>query len=177
MTTSQGLALALAFDFPAEGGEVDNPADHGGPTNFGITQRTWDAYCAAIGLPLSSVDDITRDEAAAVYRWGYWGPGHCEELPLKLGICHFDWCVNHGVYGAAFTLQAALGVAQDGIIGPITLTAAAKCDVWPTVTKYLALREDWYQQDVAQNPSQQVFLYGWLNRVDNLRDYLETLDD
>ena len=55
------------------------------------------------------------------------------------------------------------------------IAAAAKCDVWPTVTKYLALRESWYQSDVDRNPSQEVFLDGWTNRVDNLRDYLAGL--
>ena len=173
---SSAFDLALKFTLFAEGGYSDNPADSGGPTNYGITQATWDEYTAAQGLAPSPVAGITLADAEAIYQANYWDAGFCGQLPEKLGICHFDWCVNHGVYGAALTLQAALGVYQDGIIGPITLGAAANCDVWPTVTKYLALREDWYQQDVAQNPSQQVFLDGWLNRVDNLRDYLETLN-
>lgn len=166
---------ALKFTLFAEGGYSDNPEDSGGPTNYGITQGTWDEYTSAQGLPPSPVDRLPLSTAKVIYQHMYWEAGHCPALPEKLAICHFDWCVNHGVQGAALTLQAALGVYQDGIIGPITLAAAAKCAVWPTVTKYLALREAWYQTDVDQNPSQEVFLDGWLNRVDNLRDYLESL--
>lgn len=174
-----GLQLALRFTLgpSVEGGYSDNPNDHGGPTNFGVTQASWDYYCSENGLPSSFVGNITMADAANVYSWGYWGKGFCGQLPLKLGICHFDWCVNRGVAGAAKTLQAALGVSQDGDIGPITLGAAASCAVWPTVTKYLSFREQWYQQDVAANPSQQVFLDGWLNRIDNLRDYLQAIAD
>ena len=169
------FALALKFTLFAEGGYSDNPADSGGPTNYGITQGTWDAYTAAQGLAPSPVDRLPLSTAKAIYQHMYWEAGHCPDLPEKLAICHFDWCVNHGVGGAAFTLQAALGVFQDGQIGPLTLAAAGRCQVWPTVVKYLALREDWYHQDVLSNPSQSVFLDGWTNRVDNLRDYLEVL--
>ena len=167
--------LALKFTLFAEGGYSDNPADSGGPTNYGITQGTWDAYTAAQGLPPSPVDRLPLSTAKAIYQHMYWDSGHCPDLPEKLAICHFDWCVNHGVTGAAFTLQAALGVTQDGIIGPVTLAAAAKCAVWPTVEKYLDLRRTWYITDADQNHSQGVFLGGWLCRVDNLRDYLEAL--
>ena len=170
------FALALKFTLFAEGGYSDNPADGGGPTNYGITQATWDAYTAAQGLASSPVSGLPLSTAKVIYQQMYWEAGHCPDLPEKLAICHFDWCVNHGVVGAAFTLQTALDVAQDGNVGPITIAAAAKCDVWPTVVKYLQLREDWYQQDVVQNQSQQVFLDGWLTRVDNLRDYLENLN-
>lgn len=169
------LQIALKFTIGAEGGYSDNPDDHGGPTNFGVTQATWDAYCQTYGLPITHVCNITMGDATKVYQWGYWDAGFCGEMPLQLGVCHFDWCVNHGVEGAALTLQDALGVYQDGIIGPITLRAANSCAVWPTVTKYLALREQWYQDDAAGNPSQQGFLQGWLNRVDSLRDYLQGL--
>ena len=168
---------ALKFTLFAEGGYSDNPEDSGGPTNYGVTQETWDKYCQAQGLPPSPVSGLPLSDAKAIYQHMYWDAGFCEQLPEKLGICHFDWCVNHGVEGAAITLQAALGVYQDGIIGPITLRAAASCDVWPTVTKYLALREAWYYSEVDRNPSQEVFLDGWLNRVDNLRDYLEAIPD
>ncbi|WP_075322587.1 glycoside hydrolase family 108 protein [Acidithiobacillus albertensis] len=173
------LQTALKFTLgpSIEGGFSDNPNDHGGPTNFGVTQATWDAYCQAQGLPSSDVANIVILDAASVYQWGYWDAGFCGQMPLQLGVAHFDWCVNHGVGGAAITLQAALGVYQDGDIGPITLRAANSCDVWPTVTKYLALREQWYQDDAAANPSQQEFLQGWLNRVDLLRNYLQGLSN
>jgi lysozyme family protein len=169
------FALALKFTLFAEGGYSDNPADSGGPTNYGITQGSWDAYTAAQGLAPSPVSGLPLSTAKAIYQHAYWDAGHCQALPEKLGICHFDWCVNHGVGGAAFTLQEALGVTQDGDIGPATLAAAAVGSVEPKVSRYLALRRAWYKQDVANNQSQSVFLDGWMNRVNNLQAYLAGL--
>lgn len=183
MSTAQpdAFPLALKFTLFAEGGYSDNPEDGGGPTNYGITQATWDAYTTAHGLAPSPVAGIPLSTAETIYRHLYWDAGHCDAMPAHLGICHFDWCVNHGVIGAAYTLQAALRVSQDGIIGPVTLAAIASAAqanrTGVIVARYLTLRDQWYRADVAQNPSQAVFLEGWLNRVDNLRDYLAGLPD
>ena len=35
---------ALTFVLRWEGGYVDHPADPGGATNYGVTQRTYDAW-------------------------------------------------------------------------------------------------------------------------------------
>ena len=41
---------ALALVLKMEGGRVDNPADPGGLTAFGITQHTYDAWSARQGV-------------------------------------------------------------------------------------------------------------------------------
>jgi lysozyme family protein len=167
--------LALKFTLFSEGGYSDNPADSGGPTNYGITQGTWDAYCASKGNPSSPVSGIKLLTATAIYDANYWDAAHCGAIPEKMGIALFDWAVNHGVYGAVFTLQAALSVAADGNIGPITIKAANTCPLEPTLLKFLDLRREWYKQDVLNIPSQIEFLDGWMNRVNNLQEYLAKL--
>lgn len=166
---------ALKFTLGAEGGYSDNPLDTGGPTNFGITQRTWDAYRTSIKTSLTDVEGITMAEATDVYSRMYWIPARCGNMPPQLGICHFDWAVNHGVEGAARTLQRSLKVTVDGDIGPLTLSAANSGDPMLHAIDYLALRAYWYRRNVMLDPSQSVFLNGWLERVNNLRAYVAAL--
>ena len=169
------FSQALAFTLKEEGGYVDDPADRGGATNRGITQATYDTYRHHKGLPAHGVRDIEDLEAADIYQAMYWSPAHCAELEARLGICHFDWAVNHGVHGAVATLQQALGVSPDGIFGPATRVALGSKPPEQTITNYLAIRRRWYMDRVNAEPDQAKFLAGWLGRVDRLESYLENL--
>ena len=169
------LAQALAFTLREEGGQVDDPADHGGATNRGVTQSTYDGSRRGLGFVLRDVREISARETEDIYQTLYWGPAHCDELEPRLGICHFDWAVNHGVVGAIQTLQRALAVSPDGIFGPGTRRAAASAEPMITITRYLAVRRAWYRDRVKDEPDQTRFLAGWLGRMERLEAYLETL--
>ena len=169
------LSTALAFTLPTEGGYSNKAADHGGPTDEGVTQATYDNYLAKHGLPSRPVSGITAPEVQDIYSSLYWLPAHCAELPIRLGICHFDWAVNHGVEGAIKTLQEALSVTADGIFGSLTRAAIQGQPEAEIVAEYLKLRREWYEADAKENPDQAEFLTGWLNRVDRLEKYLATV--
>ena len=62
-------------------------------------------------------------ETGAIYRARYWDAVAGDELPEGLDLAVFDFAVNSGPVRAVAYLQAALGVAQDGIVGPVTLGA------------------------------------------------------
>ncbi len=79
-----------------EGGYTNNPADPGGPTNWGITiadaRQYWkaDADAADVkAMPLSVAIDI--------YRKHYWLPVNGDTLPAGLDLAVFDFAVNSGV--------------------------------------------------------------------------------
>lgn len=165
---------ALAFTLKAEGGFVDDPADHGGATNHGVTQGAYDAWRDGQKLPRQGVELITDAETASVYLELYWGPGRCEQMPLRLAVVHFDWCVNHGPEGAIKTLQQVVGVDADGQFGPATAAAVAAAPVGAYYA-YINLRRAWWTQRCQQRPDQAKFLHGELNRCDNLQRYVETL--
>lgn len=168
---------ALAFTLGQEGGFSDNPRDHGGSTNMGITQRTLDAFNATHGLPKESVHDIDRDKAALVYQLNYWTPAHCAAMPDKLGMCVFDFAVNSGVHQALATLQTCLGTGPDGRWGPKTAALVSAIDrdaETALVVSYLDARRDFLQDIVERNPGQHVFLTGWLRRVDALQAVIAT---
>jgi lysozyme family protein len=169
------FAQALAFVLKEEGGFVDNPADSGGATNHGITQAVYDDYRSTRKLPIQSVGLITDAETSDIYENNYWEPSRAQTMHEPLATCHMDWSVNHGIQGALKTLQAALNVTADGVWGPETASALATADTVETAQVYNSLRRQWYINRVAANPSQSVFIKGWLGRVDRLDAYCETL--
>lgn len=169
------LSTALAFTLKEEGGYVDNPDDHGGATNHGITQATYDTWRDSHGEPRQSVKQIANEEVQGIYGEMYWAPGHCPALSPALAIAHFDWCVNHGCAGAIGALQQTMGIKADGVFGPATVAALAAQDDGRLWRAYDELRRGWYQARVATHPDQAAFLKGWLARVDRLDGYLERL--
>lgn len=163
----------LKFILEREGGYVDRAEDRGGPTNRGITQAVYDEYRVNQGLSRNPVSGISADEIAAIYSSGYWKPCRCDLLPEPLDLVVLDGAVNHGVKQSSKFLQRALGVGDDGFVGPATVEAAHKdADsgmMTTVVADILDQRRDFYDHLVEKNPSQQVFIKGWHNRLTELR--------
>lgn len=153
----------------SEGGYVNHPADRGGATNRGVTQLTYDTYRRIHGLPIQDVRQLTEEEVQAIYSKGYWQTTSCDHLPWPVNLVVFDCAVNSGPLRAAKMLQQELGVVADGAIGPKTLAAVAAVDPIQLATRYLDRRDEFYGAIVKGNPSQSVFLKGWLNRTSRLR--------
>ena len=154
------LRITLSF----EGGYVDHPSDKGGPTNFGITQATYDRYGGG-GNPVKSIKKL---EVYDIYWTEYWKPSKSQYLPTPLSLLHFDASVHHRRSQAARFLQRALRVTDDGIVGPITIKAAGKRDSLSTAISCLGQRAVYFGLLVNKDESQEVFLDGWLNRIDRL---------
>lgn len=112
-----------------EGGWANHPADPGGPTMKGVTQRVYDAYRDRAGKPRQTVRNIGEDELQAIYRRQYGDAIRFDELPRGVDYCVFDGAVNSGPAQAARWLQRALGAAQvDGHVGAITIDKANAAD-------------------------------------------------
>lgn len=165
------LQLAMAFTRKAEGGFV---SDNGGPTDFGVTQETYDAYRHSVGAPLQDVRLIGASEVQTIMFQDYWKPAHCDDLPTKLSVCQFDAAFNSGCGEAIKLLQRALGVTVDGDYGPFTHSAVLACDDLHTSAAYLDARWAFMQQICAGEPPAKR-LNGYRNRVQHLRDYLAQL--
>jgi len=82
----------------SEGGYVDDPADPGGETNWGISKRNH---------PNVDIRNLTRDGAIAIYRAEFWTPLACDNFPPGLGFQLLDFAVNSGVSTATRKLQAS----------------------------------------------------------------------
>ncbi|MDV2986992.1 UNVERIFIED_CONTAM: glycoside hydrolase family 108 protein [Methylobacteriaceae bacterium AG10] len=156
----RALALVLAH----EGGYVDHPADPGGATNLGITIGTLSDW---LGRPASKaeVKALTRATVAPIYRKNYWDRVRGDELPPGVDYCVFDFAVNSGPGRAIPSLQRAIGVADDGKIGPITLAAARERLSAQTVERICADRLAFLRRLTTWG----TFGKGWSRRVEGVR--------
>ncbi|WP_084587840.1 glycoside hydrolase family 108 protein [Devosia riboflavina] len=151
-----------------EGGYVDHPSDPGGATNMGITRKTlarWRKVTPWTGLPKTAVAALTRNEAALIYRANYWNTAKAGSMPSGVDLALFDFAVNSGPDRAARVLQAALGVAADGEIGPVTLAAVEAADPRRLINMLCDRRLSFLQRLT----SFAVFGRGWTRRVAEIR--------
>lgn len=153
---------SLSFLLRDEGGNDDDPEDHGGRTSRGITQREYDAWRDEQALPLKDVWQATNDEVENIYHDEYWLP-LCDTLPDGIDYLYFDMAVNAGPHRATILLQRALGVSADGRIGPVTRREIVLADPSELVRHYTEQKRKFYI-----SLHQPRFLRGWLNRCDHV---------
>lgn len=137
-----------------EGGYSNHPQDPGGETNWGVT--------VAIALEngyQGSMRDLPLDVAKAIYRKRYWDAVRADELPASVRYPMFDAAVNSGPGQAIRWLQRALGVADDGKLGPITLAAAAQA---PDLSRKLLGQRLEFMTNLSTWPA---FGKGWARRI------------
>ena len=169
-----------------EGGYVDNAADKGGPTCFGITE----AVARANGYA-GAMDRLPRDTAAAIYKRLYWLRPRFDEVARRserLAAELFDTGVNMGPAVAVTFVQRALtalnrnakdypDLTPDGRIGPTTLAALdaflrvrGQSSGETVILRALeALQGERYLRLAERRPGNEAFLYGWLaNRIGEL---------
>lgn len=171
------IAHIIADVIRSEGGYVDDPADRGGATKYGITIGTLGEWR---GRPVTKADvkALTVEEAAEIYAARYVrGPGF-DKLPESVQAVLVDFGVTSGPARAIKTLHAVLTVAGfgpltiDGRIGPKTIAAAARAaeqmaELLPDAC--CDERAAFYVELVRRDPSQRKFLDGWLRRAASFR--------
>lgn len=156
---ASNFAASLAAVLKSEGGNDADPADHGGRTSRGITQREYDAWNAEHSIPQGDVWNATSTQIASIYHDEYWLP-YCDAFPAGVDYLYFDMAVNAGPNRAAKLLQQALGVTADGRIGLITRQAVLAADPKALITKYSDAKRAFYL-----GLHQPRFTKGWLNRT------------
>lgn len=165
-----------------EGGYVNNPADPGGETNFGITVATArrNGYAGAMR-------DLTRDQAAAIYVREYvTAPGFARIAAINIIIAEkmVDAGVNCGPGRPGKWLQRVLNLLNrqgklfadltvDGALGPATqaalqsVLAARGIDGEKVIFRMLnSLHGAYYIEITEGRQASEEFIYGWfLNRI------------
>lgn len=140
-----------------EGGYVNNPADPGGETKYGISKRAY---------PGEDIKNMTLARAKALYLRDYWGPAGCDAVPDGLKFDLFDLAVNSGVTTAIKLLQSSAGVISDGVLGPRTLQALNSMPVHRLVARF----NGWRLAMMTNLPTWNQFGKGWTRRVaENLK--------
>lgn len=162
---------ALKLTLGHEGGYYDgSEARDPNPTNYGVTQKTYDAYRDGRGLPRRPVKQITMDEVEAIYKV-YWDGAVCDALPRLAALTVFDHSINAGPVAAIKVLQRALGVTPDGVVGPQTRAAIRSFQLHESE---LAERVCWerirFYVDLAKNQRLRPNLLSWVHRVVKFRE-------
>ncbi|HEX4261484.1 MAG TPA: glycosyl hydrolase 108 family protein [Acetobacteraceae bacterium] len=142
------LAFTIGYQVPGygeEGGEADNPSDPGGFTWRGVTLTTFRGWRDDPNATATDLLAISEDELVALYGALYWNTVQGDALPGALALEVADFGVNAGPRQSAIILQRAVGVTQDGSIGPQTLGAVAAANLTTLVGRFSALRLGFYQ--------------------------------
>ncbi|HAV5510577.1 TPA: hypothetical protein MW699_003241 [Acinetobacter baumannii] len=166
-----------------EGGYVNNPADRGGATKYGITQ----AVARENGYK-GNMKDLPLDVAKAIYRKNYWTLPRFDQVnTISSAVAEelLDTGVNCGINFAKPLLQRALNLLNnqgkagyadlkvDGVYGSNTLGALktylakrGKEGEKVLVRVLNIMQGQRYIEICERNPSQEQFFYGWIaNRV------------
>lgn len=146
-----------------EGGFSQSEGDPGGATNFGITLQTLSEWLGHNITP-EDVRNMTKAEAVEIYRANYWIPARCGDLPGGIDLMVFDFGVNAGPRTAIKCLQKAVGVTEDGSIGPRTLTAVHTANARDLIGTLSQLRLSYYR-GLANFER---FGRGWTNRTEQV---------
>jgi lysozyme family protein len=149
---SPAFTASLRFILRWEGGYADHPADPGGATDKGVTERVYDDWRRRQGLPERAVRQLEDAEMRGIYEAGYWLPPRCDLLQRQLDLVQFDTAVNMGAGRAVRMLQGALGCDVDGDFGSATRAAAEACRLGTTIIACCDAREAYYRRLAGQKP-------------------------
>lgn len=139
------LTFEQAFDrlIGHEGEFTDDPKDRGNwttgiigkgickGTKFGISAMTY---------PDLDIKNLTLDQAKAIYKRDWWDKLNADSLDAAIVFQVWDFAINAGMGTAKRKLQKSVGMAEDGIIGPLTLKAIQKSDLNDILMKFNAER-------------------------------------
>jgi lysozyme family protein len=173
-----GWRNAISLILLLEGGFVDNPLDRGGPTNHGITMPTLSSWRKK-QVTRDDIRSLDQQEARQIYRAFYWDAPRIWQIPnegLKTAV--FDQAVHSGHVRAVALLQTTLNrvnnakLATDGLIGPKTLGVCERSE-YPLMTRrYIQAARLRYATIVQNDPSQSVFIRGWMNRSHVVENFI-----
>lgn len=161
---SKKFDTSVSLILKHEGGYVNHPDDTGGPTNKGITLKTFQRFIKPKGT-IADLKRLTVSQAKSVYKQQYWNVCSCDDLPNGVDHAVFDYAVNSGPLKAKKALQKSLGVAQDGRIGPATLKAVKAHNIGYTIEILCAQRLKYLEN----RPNAKTFIKGWSKRVSRVK--------
>lgn len=183
MPASANIDIGTLIDgvIGREGGYVNNPADKGGATKWGVTEQVARAHGYA-----GDMKDLPRDRAVAIYQRQYWADPGFDGVALRypaVANLLFDIGVNMGTGVAGTFLQRCLNVLNDsgrqyadlvpdGRCGAVTLHALdgfrqqrgdqGGVRLWEAVS---SLRGARYVEICESRPANEAFAYGWFGRM------------
>lgn len=100
--------------------------------------------------PNLDIRNLTPEHAAKIYQEEYWDAVGCNDIPFPFNVAVFDTAVNCGVDRASDWLRNSKNVYE-----------------------FLAFRYQRYIDVVKKNPRMRKYIGGWLNRLTDLKKFIE----
>jgi lysozyme family protein len=168
---------AVEYVLGWEGGLVEDAADSGGITNFGISLRFLRGldeemlrkYGVYVPPDADAVREMTLEQARNIYFGEFWVGSGIERLrEQEVANYVFDMMVNMGIAQAVKLLQRAcwaltynLGcVKDDGVLGEMTISLANAFAPHEMIPVLMGIRAEFYR-----SLDKVAFLNGWLRRT------------
>lgn len=176
MTTEAAIERIIDGIIERESANYTNdPADRGGPTKYGVTLGDWAEYTKRPATP-AMIEALTEAEARPYYRHRYIASVGFDAIDDPwLRVFMIDMGVLEGRETAVKILQKVLGVAADGVFGPITRAALRHYQDLALLKRTLLVTRQHHLIGVAladkRIPRELLattnlrFLHGWWNRV------------
>lgn len=168
-----------------EGGYSNHPKDRGGPTKYGITKGTLEAYLKR-PVTIEEVRNLDIEQAREIYRTNYYYAPRIHTLPDIIEPICFDAAVHHGQARPILFVQQVVNdagfgpVDVDGVLGPETRKAAEACaeSAGDWMNDFLVEERDKFLKWIVDNdPTQRDFIEGWRNRIDKFRVHTKRVPD
>ena len=165
----------IPFLLKWEGGYVENPDDSGGPTNRGVTLKTWqkvgydkneDGVIDEEDLKLLFRNDLVE----CVLRPHYWNRWQADKIRNQsVANLLVDWLWMSGIVGIK-TPQSLLNLPPDGVVGEKTLAAVNRYpDPKELFERIRSERVAYIERICDLRPTNRRFKKGWLNRLNDLK--------
>ena len=153
-----------------EGVYSDDPKDPGNWTGGRV--RVGELKGTKYGIAANTYGDLdikglTLDAAKAIYYRDWWLKAGADQLDAAIVYQLWDFAVNAGMSTAKRALQRAVGMADDGNIGPLTIAAVQAMPATDVLMRFAAQRLRFYTS-LSNWPA---YGKGWTNRVAGQLDY------
>jgi lysozyme family protein len=155
--------VAMMMLDKAEGVLSNHPNDKGGLTYRGIARKfhpTWP------GWALVDRDEPVPDSlVTSFYQNMFWTPIRGEKITnQRVAYALLSYAVNAGVESAVEMAQRVICVGIDGKVGPVTTFALNSTDPDLFLSRFALARIEHRVEVCKKDPSQKIFLIGWLSR-------------
>jgi len=181
----EAFKLLMKLEFGSASTALEKNATESGYTFMGIYYTAhpdwsgWDmvkqvvSACSDLRTASSKLyhDPDMQEMVYSFYKEEFWDLAHLDDVSQIQANCIFTFGVNAGMKTGIIAAQRVVGVPDDGQIGPMTMRALQAFDDDIFNMKFNTIIKSYYDHIMNVNPAKSIYIKGWYNRADIVRDY------